>query len=285
MVAVITDSCASIPAELLEELQITVIPYYIHESERTLRDMVDATPEEFFRRLALAKTLPKTANPSPGDYLAAFRQVSAVTDEVVTVHMTSKGSGAYQSALAAVDLARSELPALRVEVVDTLQTAMSHGWSAIEAARLARAGGSLVEVAAEARRVAAANTMLQTADTLKYLFMGGRIGRAQHLVGSLLNFKPIIGMEKGIVTPLGRARTRRKAYQMMVNIMSDRVPSGTSIKLAVMHVAAHEQAQQLRAMVESRFDCIEVIVSQLSPALGVHTGPGLTGVSYFPVSY
>lgn len=284
MVAVITDSCASIPADLVEALQIEIVAYYIHEEGRTLRDLVDVGPEEFFQRLPLAKTLPKTANPSPGDYLEAIRRASERSQEIVTVHMTSKGSGAYQAALVARDQAANELPGLRIEVVDTLQAAMSHGWAAIEAARAAQAGQSLADVADTARRVAAANTMIQTADTLKYLYMGGRIGRAQHMVGSLLNIKPIIGMEEGVIVPLGQARTRSKAYQAMVDKMAERVPEGSAIKAAVMHVVALEEAHRLREMVEARFNCVEMLISQLSPALGVHTGPGLTGVSFFPVS-
>lgn len=284
MVAVITDSCASIPADLVEALQIEIVPYYIHEEGRTLRDLVDVGPEEFFQRLPLAKTLPKTANPSPGDYLEAIRRASERSPEIVTVHMTSKGSGAYQAALVAREQAASELPGLRIEVVDTLQAAMSHGWAAIEAARAAQAGQSLADVAGTARQVAAANTMIQTADTLKYLYMGGRIGRAQHMVGSLLNIKPIIGMEEGVIVPLGQARTRSKAYQAMVDKMAERVPEGSAIKAAVMHVVALEEAHRLREMVEARFNCVEMLISQLSPALGVHTGPGLTGISFFPVS-
>ncbi|MFQ5612066.1 MAG: DegV family protein [Anaerolineae bacterium] len=283
MVAVITDSCASIPTNLVEALQITVVPYYIHEQGRTLRDLVDVTAEEFFRRLPQARTLPTTANPSPGDYLAAFRRAAARGQEIVSIHMTSKGSGAYQAALVAKEMAADELPEAEIEVVDTLQVALSHGWAAIEAARAAQAGADLEAVVEMARRVAGANTMIQTADTLKYLYLGGRIGRAQHLVGSLLNIKPLIGMEEGVIVPLGKARSRARAYQAMVGMMGEGLPAGAAIKLAVMHTAAPAEAQRMRQMVEARFQCQETIIAQLSPALGVHTGPGLVGVSYFPV--
>ena len=283
MIAVVTDTCASIPSDLAESLQIKIVPYYLHRGQETLRDLVDVSHDEFFQWLPTAEVLPTTANPAPGDYLDAFTDVAEYADGIVSVHMTSKGSGAYQSACIAREMAQDQLPDIEIEVVDTLQVSMVHGWAAIEAARAAQAGANLEEVAAAARHVADTGHMIQTADTLRYLYMGGRIGRAQHLVGSLLNVKPLIGMEEGIIVPLGQARTRHKAYAKMIELMHERNPTHAPIKIAVTHVAAPEQAQLLLAMVEQAFDCHETLISQLSPVLGVHTGPGMVGVNFFPV--
>jgi DegV family protein with EDD domain len=195
--------------------------------------------------------------------------------------MTSKGSGAYQSCLAAVDMLREQAPDLRIEVVDTLQVAMSLGWAAVESARSAVVGLSLDEVIQRAREVAHKGMMIQTADTLRYLYMGGRIGRAQHLAGSILNIKPLIGMQDGIIVALGTTRSRLKAYRRMVELMEQRVGEGARIKVAFTHVLAREQLERLRAMVTDRFECVEVIVTELSPALAVHSGPGTVGVSFF----
>jgi DegV family protein with EDD domain len=126
--------------------------------------------------------------------------------------------------------------------------------------------------------------MIQTADTLRYLHMGGRIGRAQHLVGSLLNIKPLIGMQDGEIVALGTARSRMKAYRRMVDLMQQKVGDGATIKVAFMHVAAREQLERLQAMIMERFNCIETIVTELSPALAVHSGPGTVGVSFFPAT-
>ena len=197
--------------------------------------------------------------------------------------MTSKGSGAYQSCRAAVEILRERLPQMRVEIVDTLQVAMAHGWAAIEAARAALAGMSLEEVVGRAKEVARRSMMIQTADTLRYLYMGGRIGRAQHLVGSLLNIKPLIGMEDGVIVALGTARSRAKAYARMVDLMRQRVGESARIKVAFTHVAAMEQLERLREQVLAHFECVEVLVSALSPALAVHSGPGTVGVNFFPV--
>ena len=283
MIAVVTDSCASIPKDMAQSLQIEVVPYYIHRGHETLRDLVDISHNAFFQWLPTAETLPTTANPGPGDYMTAFTRAAEWADGIVSIHMTSKASGAYQSASVAQEMARSELPGVRIEVIDTLQVSMVHGWAAIEAARAAQAGADLDGVVAAACYVARTGWMIQTADTLKYLYMGGRIGRAQHLVGTLLNVKPLIGMEDGIIIPLGQARTRSKAYAKMLDLMRERTPAHAPIKIAVTHTAAPEQGKLLLEMVERAFDCRETLISELSPALGVHTGPGMVGVNFFPV--
>jgi DegV family protein with EDD domain len=169
-----------------------------------------------------------------------------------------------------------------VEVIDTLQVAMSQGWAAVEAARAAIEGLDFEDVHRRAREVARQGMMIQTADTLRYLHMGGRIGKAQHLMGSLLNIKPIIGMKEGEIVALGTARSQLKAYRRMVDLMQQKVSEGTPIKVAFTHVAAREQLERLQGLVMERFDCIETIVTQLSPALAVHSGPGTVGVSFFP---
>ena len=282
MVGVLTDTTASIPEELAQELGIEVVPYYVHRGLETLRDMVDVKPREFAEWLAKATKLPTTSNPAPGDYLIGLRHLAERVNRIVVLTMTSKGSGAYQSCRAAVGLLKEQFPDVRVEVVDTLQVAMSQGWAAIESARAALAGLGFDGVVQGAREVAQKGAMIQTADTLRYLYMGGRIGRAQHLVGSLLNIKPLIGMQDGIIVALGTARSRLKAYRQMVELMQQRAGEGARIKVAFTHVAAREHLDKLQALVMARFECVETIMTELSPALVVHTGPGTVGVSFFP---
>lgn len=282
-VAVVTDTCASIPQELVRELRIEIVPYYVHIEGKTHRDWVDITTEELARYMPTASKLPTTANPGPGDYLEAFQRVSQWADQIVTVHMTSWGSGAYQAGLVAREMAAERFPQLRIEVVDTKQVAMAHGWAAIEAARAALAGASLEEVAQVARDVAARAMMIETADTLRYLYMGGRIGKAKHLVASMLNIKPLIGMEDGIIVALGQARSRHKAYEKMIALMEKRAGAGVPIKAAITHVADLDEALKLKEMVEKAFDCREMLVTELSPALAVHTGPGTVGVCFYPL--
>ena len=283
LVGVLTDTTSSIPPALVKELGIELVPYYVHRGLETLRDAIDVETEPFSAYLETATTLPTTSTPSPGDYLAGFERLAARTGEIVALTMTSKASGGYQSCQVAVQMLRERMSHVQVEVVDTLRVAMSLGWSAIEAARAALDGRSFAEVAGRAREVACKGTMFQTADTLRYLYMGGRIGRAQHLVGSLLDIKPLIGMEDGIIVALGVAHSRAGVYAKMVKLMTQSLGEGARIKVAFTHVAALEQVEKLRAEVMQHFDCVEVLTSALSPALAVHSGPGTVGISYYPL--
>jgi DegV family protein with EDD domain len=154
----------------------------------------------------------------------------------------------------------------------------------IEAARAALAGATFDAVIEKVQAMIPVTQMLQTADTLKYLHMGGRIGKAKHLVGSLLKIKPIISMKDGVIVPLGQARSRQKVYQMMVKKIEATVGRKGKVKIAYVHAAALDEAEKLKAMVEERITVAESLIAELPPALGVHTGPGTAGLCYFPVS-
>jgi DegV family protein with EDD domain len=283
-IGIVTDSVASIPPTLIDALGIRWAPYYIHQGKVVLRDLVTAPGAIFYEWLTTATELPKTANPSAGDYLEIYRALASEgVREIASIHITSKGSGAYQAALVAREMLMEGMPDLRIEVIDTLNVAMCQGWMVIEAARAALAGRSLSEVVALVKDMIPVTRMIQTADTLKYLYMGGRIGKATHLAGSLLNIKPLIGMEDGVIVPLGQARSRRAAYEKMVDMVEAAVGKMGKIKIAFVHAAAVEEAEKLRVMFEARLTCVESVIAELSPALGVHSGPGTAGVCYFPV--
>jgi DegV family protein with EDD domain len=175
-----------------------------------------------------------------------------------------------------------QIPDLRVEVIDTRNAALCQGWMAIEAARAALAGLRLDRVAAKVRTMIPVTHLLQTADTLRYLYMGGRIGRAKNLLGSLLNIKPLIGVEDGEIVPLGVARSRAQAYQAMVDKIESAVGK-SKIKVAYVHAGARQEVEKIKSIVEGRLDAVESIIGELSPALAVHTGPGTAGLCYFPV--
>lgn len=284
-VAIVTDSVVSIPESIIENLNIHWVPYYIHRGEEVLRDLVTIQREAFYEWLPNAQELPLTASPGPGDYLEMYEKLVNEEDvnEIISIHMTSKGSGAYQAAKTAQSMIKDKMPDLQVEVVDTLNVSMCHGWMVIEAARASLQGRSLNDIVNIVKNMIPSTQMLQTADTLKYLYMGGRIGKAKHLVGTLLNIKPLIGMVDGVIVPLGQARSRKKVYQMIVDKVDAAVGEIGKIKVAYVHAAAYEEAEKIKALLETRLDCVESIIAELSPALGVHTGPGTVGVCYFPV--
>ncbi len=284
-VAVVCDSTASIPEKLRAALDIRVVPFYIHHGDKVWRDLVDIHHDEFYRWLPTVETLPTTAYPGPDDFLNFYEQlVDEGAREIISIHITSKNSGTFQGAQMAGKIAEEKLNGVRVRVIDTLNVAMCHGWMVIEAARAAQAHAGLENIVALLERMIPVTNMIQTADTLKYLQMGGRIGHATHLVGSILNIKPIIGMRDGVIVALGRERSRKKAYAEMVNLVEKDVGKKGKIKVAYVHAAACEEVEKIRTLLEERLTCVESIVAELSPALGVHSGPGTTGICYYPMS-
>jgi DegV family protein with EDD domain len=281
-VAVVTDSCASIPESLMEQLRIHTVAYYIHCGQEVLRDLVTIQRDEFLRWLSTATELPTTASPGPGDYFEMYTQLAKQgVREIISIHMTSRGSGAYQAARLAQSMAAEQMPGLRVEVIDTQNVSLCQGWMVIEAARAALAGATLGEVATKVRQMIPVTQMIQTADTLKYLYMGGRIGMAKRLFGSLLNIKPLIGMKDGVIVALGQAHSRLQAYTEMTNFVAEAAGQG-SIKVAYVHAGVQGEAQKLKEMVEANLNVVESFVAELSPALAVHTGPGTAGLCFYP---
>jgi DegV family protein with EDD domain len=282
--AIVTDSTACIPRDLVKNLKIKEVSYYIHRGSQVLRDLAAMKQDAFLKWLPTAKTLPTTACPGPGDYLAAYTKLaSAGIRNIISIHMTSKGSGAVQSALVAVGMLKEKLPDIHVEVVDTLNVALCQGWVAIESARAALAGISTDAILQRIRDMLPVTRMLQTADTLKYLYMGGRIGKAVHLVGSMLNLKPLISMRDGEILSLGVARGLGKVYEKMADEIAASLGPLKKIKVGYMHAGAPEAIEKLKALIENRFDVVESFITELSPALMVHTGPGTTGLCYYPV--
>jgi len=283
-VVIVTDSTASIPETLIDELNIRWVPYYIHRGQEVLRDLVTAQSDPFYKWLPTARELPKTASPGPGDYITLYEQLADEGfSEIVSIHMTSKASGAYQAAVAARAMVLETIPKLQIDVIDTLNVSMCHGWMVIEAARLALAGKGMDQVIEQVRRMIPVAQMIQTADTLRYLYLGGRIGKAKHLLGSILNIKPLISMKDGEIVAVGQARSRGEAYRSIARLVEKAVGNKGKIKIAYMHAAACEEALKLKELVEDRVIAVESLVCELSPALGVHSGPGTAGVCYYPV--
>lgn len=282
MVIVVTDSCASVPEVMVRDLGIEVVPYHVHTVQGTMRDGVDMLADAFYEWVRAAPEWPSTANPSAGEYLEAYRRAAQRGDAIVEVSMTGTGSGGYQSAVLAKRLLEQEMPGFPVEVVDTQQVAMAHGWAVIQAARAALNGLSLGEVADVARKVAASAFVGFTNDTLEYLQRGGRIGKVTGMLGDLLSIKPIIGMRGGMPAPLSVARTRSGAYKRIVSLALAQIAEGSAVRAALMHVAAREEVEKLRPLVEQSYSVVEWVVTQLSPALGVHSGPGTVGIALIP---
>lgn len=283
-VGVVTDSTVSLPESLLQSLNIRTVAYYVHRGHEVLRDLVTVQRAEFLRWLPTASFAPKTAAPGPGDYLDVYEELAAAgVMEIVSIHMSAKVSAAFESASAAAALLKERLPRVRVNVIDSRNAALCQGWMAVEAARQALAGANLETISAAVRQLIPISHMIQTADTLRYLALGGRIGKATALLGSMLHIKPLIGLEDGEIVPLGRTHSRHQAYAAMADMVAEAIGRGKA-RIGYLHAGALLEAQKVRDLVEAKVQVVESIFGELSPALAVHTGPGMTGLCYYKIA-
>lgn len=270
-IALLTDSTCDLPRTLQEQYAITVIPLSVIWGDEQLRDGVDIQPEVFYERLVSDPVYPTTSQPTPQDFLDAYERVQQQdAREVVVITISSAMSGTYESAQLAAPII--DMP---VHVVDSKSNSMSLGWQVLAAARAREMGGdaaAMVAAAAAARKTMA---YIITLDTLEYLHKGGRIGSASAFVGTLLNFKPqiLVNHETGMVEAGRRTRTRQKALQALYNDFFAQLDTHKPMRIAVLHNAALPEAEALAARVQAEFSPRELIISIVSPVLGVHTGP------------
>lgn len=275
-IAVVTDSTASMPTELIEKYDIHVIPALVVFGQRAYLDGVDITPGEFYRMLLEAETLPTTSVPSIGDFLRVYTKLSWEAEAIVAISIARELSAIFTTAQAAARL----IDSVPVHVIDSRTTLMSQGFIALEAARAASAGGNLEEVVGRAQEMIPKVDLMGVLDTLEYLHRGGRIGRVEALVGSVLQIKPILYLKDGVVDALEKPRTKAKAVRRMLEIMEERVGSNP-IHVAVLHGDALDEAEDLKEEIASRFNCRELHLAEVSPVIGVHTGPGLLALAFY----
>jgi DegV family protein with EDD domain len=267
-VRVVTDSTADLPAELARELNITVVPAFINIRGRSYRDGVDITPDEIYHALLESDATITTSQPPPGDFAAVYKKVLKEADEIVSIQATSKLSGIYQSAIQAREAINGKG---RIEIVDSSSLSMGLGLITIAAARLAKSGVSLAGVLECTRKAVDQVHIWAIFDTLKYVFRGGRLGKATSLLGSMLNVKPVITMRDGVIHPAGLARTRAKGLDKLL----ENIKRFQNIQdIGIVHSSATEEAQTLRCRLSALVDKNRIYVSHLGPALGVHGGPG-----------
>jgi DegV family protein with EDD domain len=272
-IAIITDSTCDIPADLMEKYHITVVPLYVLWGADELRDGVDINNPTFYARLPKAPVHPKTSQPTPADFVRPIQESGA--EEVVIITISKELSGTFDSAHGA-----QEMVDMPVHVVDSFSLSMGLGWQVLAAARVREEGGDVEAMIAEAQRVRERLSLLLTVDTLEYLHRGGRIGGAAKLLGSVIQLKPLLGINHatGTLEAVESIRTRAKALRRLVEVTFERVDPARPMRAAVIHAASPDDAQRLLEEVRTRYDPIELISNQITPVLGVHGGPGLVGI-------
>jgi DegV family protein with EDD domain len=278
-VAIVTDSTAYIPAELLRSYDVKVVPLQVIWGEQTFRDNVDITPAEFYDRLPKVKAHPTTSQPSPAAFKDIYEPLLAEGFDILSVHISAKLSGTIDSATQAKQL----LPGAAIEIVDSMSTSLCLGFPVLAAARAAAQGSSLAECKAIAEQGIKNTGVLFAVNTLEYLRKGGRIGGAQAFLGTALNLKPILEVRDGRIEAVERVRTMNKAIDRLLELAAERIGSRRPISLAVVHAAAPEAADALLARLRTLYsvsDVSEAVISPVSPTLGVHVGPGTLGIAF-----
>ena len=272
-IRVVTDSVSDIPARIIEELGITVVPAYVRFGNTDYKDGVELTTDQFFDRLMNGPDFPATSQPSVGDFSETYESVADGADGIVSVHISSKVSGTVNSAQQGATVSDVGCP---IEIVDTLQASMGSGLVAISAAEAARDGGSLQEVTDAAKDAMSRCQCICLLDTLEYLVKGGRIGKARGMLGSLLKIKPLIIIQDGEVHDFGRERTRRKAVARLERAARE---FGPLQRVSVMYSTASDEAERLAENLRPSLNGGDAIVARFGPALGTYVGPNALGIS------
>jgi len=280
-VAIITDSSACIPQELVEKYGIQLVPMNVIFGDKTYQDGIDITPSGFYALLRQAKELPATSHSSPGAHLEAYRRASLRADNILCITLSSKFSGQFNSARVAMEMAKDSLPDVTIKVLDCGTAAAAQGLVVLAAARAAASGQSLTGVIKTANSVAKGVSLLAMVDTLDYLVKGGHVRRAAALASSMLQIKPIFTLNEGDARPVTNARTTLGAIKRMVKLMGQKIVAGQPLHVAVMHADALDEALVLRDQISSRFDCTELLITEFTPVMGVHIGPGLIGIAFY----
>ncbi len=271
-VKIVTDSTADLPDEIVQSLGITVVPLYVNFGDETYLDGVDLKADEFYEKLIGNELLPTTSQPTPAAFTEVYSNLSKETDEIVSIHISQKLSGTHNSATLGKENAEGNC---RIEIIDSLMASMGLGLIVIRAAELAQRGASFEEVVGMTQKLIARTHFFGMVDTLEYLHKGGRIGKAQAFMGTLLSIKPIIACECGEVHPKGKARTRNKAMSQLFDMAWG---FGEIEGLTVAHSTVPEQAESLIERLSPLFDKDKIIQSRIGPVIGTYLGPGSIAV-------
>ncbi len=272
-VKIVTDSLSDITSDMAQGLGVTVVPLTVSFGQESFLDRVTMTTDEFYHRLVHDATWPTTTQPPPGVFADVYTKLAEETDEVLAITLSSKLSGTYESALNAKSLVEKKC---RIEVIDSLTVAMGLGLIVIAVAKAAQAGANLDEIVSLVHKAMPRSHLVAYFDTLKYLAKGGRIGKAQGLLGAMLSVKPVLTVKDGEMSPLTRLRSRAAGMDYLYNF----VAGFSHIEgLAVEHATTPDDADKLVERLSSVFPKERIYRSTISPVVGTYAGPGAMAVS------
>ncbi len=279
-VAVVVDSAASVPDEFRASALTYIAPMRLHVGDATYRDGVDISSADFYQRQRENARQIRTSAPTPADFLDAYRAAAEVAESALTILVSSAFSAAGRSAELARQKFSETYPEFQIRILDSQSAAGGQGLVAWEASKTSLAGCGLDQTEARALEIRRRVRLIAYVDTLYYLWRGGRVAGIAHLGTSLLKLKPIFELRQSQVLTLAKPRTASRAGEKMIELMADRVGNST-VHAIIMHVLAKEQALLLRDAVEERFDCAESFVTEFTPVMGAHIGPGMVGAAFW----
>ncbi len=272
-VGVVTDSASGLPGRVQDEYRIAVVPIPIQVGDESYKEGESLSPEEFYRRLD-GSVMPKTSSPSPGDFIKVYRKLSEIADDIISIHVTAKGSGTCQSARVAADAVASQA---RVHVYDSNTVSMGVGFLAIEAARAALEGLSLGQIAERLDSLKKRIKAFVVIPTLKYLQKSGRLSQGQAIFGSILSIKPVIEVKDGLLKVVDKARSYPRALGRAAELASNAV-SNIPARVAVMHANSYEEALKFAESLKRRINIEQLMIGEVGASLALHGGPGMIGV-------
>ena len=279
---IVTDSGADLifPQEVLDKIDVKILPLVVNLGDKSYREDIDITTEEFYRLLESTDSLPTTSLPPTGDFAAAYRELGKDGDEILSIHISSGLSGTYNSAVQAAEL----VPEVKVTHFDAKTLSAAVGWMVEAASRAINAGWPKEKILELLERIRDNSDSIYTLKELKYLIHGGRISHMKGLIASLLNIKPIIGVEKenGTYVQLGQERTFNRALDGLVNQMKKLHAPGSRLRVQVLHAFNHEGAALLKEKIDRVFQVSWLPTGSMSLVLGAHTGPSMVGVAFAP---
>ena len=279
-IAIVVDSSSCLPRELLEKWNIYVVPHELIIEDRSFRDGIDINPAEFYQHFHKNHEMPTTTSPKPSSFLEAIKSAFTVAEGVVCIALSANFSATCQSATLAARMAEEDMPGCHIRVVDSRAAAGAEGLIALEAAKVAQCGADLEEVIARVEELIPSVNLLALLDTLYYLRRSGRVPRMAAWAGSLLGIKPLTELKLGEARVLDKPRSHAKGIERLVSVMKDRVQYKPA-HVNVMHAHAADSAKKLCQRVETEFNCREIFISEFTPVMGAHLGPGLLGLAFY----
>ena len=273
---IVTDTDASLPAEVAARHGIKLVPIMIHFSDESLKSDVEIDDAGLFARIDREGKLPTTSAPAPGQFAEAYEQaLSEGAEKIICLCVSGEVSATYGAAVVARDM----FPDRDISVVDSRTLALAQGFMALAAAEAAEAGASVEEIIAHATRIGERSMLYACLSTLKYLAMSGRVGHLAAGMATILNVKPILTVQDGKLDLLERIRTRKKAWARVIELTAEELGGRQAERMGIVHVAVPDEAREFEAQLRASLDCPdEILMAGLSPGLSVHSGAGMLGV-------